>query len=90
MGIHARLVFGEIDGVHHLTDVVIEGACPYQLTFAVDLIGYLCSQVPYLDGVLEGAGRHLTHLAEQGFIHIRQLNQCDVRDEAKGLLDQIE
>ena len=90
MGIDARLVLGEIDGVHHLTDVVIESACSYQLAFGINLIGNLCGQVSYLDGVLEGAWGHLTHLTEQGFVHIRQFDQRDVRDKAKCLLDEIE
>ena len=40
--------------------------------------------------MLESSRGHLTHLAEQGLVHIRQFDQRDVGDEAKGLLNEIE
>ena len=90
MRIHTRLVLGEINGIKRLSDIMVEGTSTYQLTLRADLIGNLCSQVAHLDGVLEGAWGHFAHAAQQFLIHIRQLDERDVRREAEGFLNEIE
>ena len=90
VGIHARLVLGEVDGVLGLADVVIECARAYQLTLGVDLVGNLGGQVAHLNGVLEGARRHLAHAAQQLLVHVGELDERDVRREVEGLLHDVE
>ena len=40
--------------------------------------------------MLEGAGCHLAHASQQLFVHVGQLNECDVRCVAERLLDDVE
>ena len=63
VGVDARLVFSEIDGIGYLADVVVECACADKLALGINLAGNLGSEVTHLDGVLEGAWCHLAHLA---------------------------
>ena len=78
MGIHARLVLSEINRVSDFTYVVIKSACTNQLTLGSNLVCYLCSQITNLYRVLECAWCNFTHLAEQFFVHVRQLDKRDV------------
>ena len=70
MGVHAGLVLGEVDGVGGLADIVIEGPGAHQLALGPNLVGYLGGQVAHLYGVLEGAGSHLAHAAQQFLVHV--------------------
>ena len=90
VGVDTRLILCEIDGIGDLADVVVEGTSAHQLTLGSDLIGNLCGEVTHLDGVLESAWGHLTHLAQQFLVHVGELDEGDVRREAEGLLQKIE
>ena len=70
MGIDARLVLREIDGVQDLADVVVIGSGTHELALCADLIGNLCCKVTHLDGMLEGAGGYLAHTTEHFLVHI--------------------
>ncbi len=58
----ALLVLGEECGVLHLTDVVVERTRTHECSPGADAVGNLRSEVTHGDGMLEGAGRHLTQL----------------------------
>ena len=90
MGIHARLVFGEVDGVEDFPDIMVQGACAYELAFATDLIGDFCSEITHLDRVLECARSYFAHLAEKRLVHVRQFDKGNVRREVESLLNQVE
>ena len=53
MGVTRRGVLGEILGVEHLPDVVIERPRTYELSIGVHLRGSCCSEDRDLVGVLE-------------------------------------
>ena len=91
VGIDARLVFGEEDGVFHLANVVIEGTGTHQLALRAYLVGYLRGQVAHCYAVLEGARSLLAELAQEGVVGVRQLEEGHRRDKSKGLFyDQHE
>ena len=87
---HSRLVFGEINGIEHLSDVVIQSTSAHQLALCPNLIGYLSSKIAHLDGVLECAWSHLTHATKQRIIGVRQFNEGYVGGETESLLDDIQ
>ena len=62
VGIYTRLVLCEIDGIGNFADIMIEGTRADELALGINLSGNLCGEVTYLDGVLESAWCHLTHL----------------------------
>ena len=88
--IHTRLVFGEEGRIDHLADVVIQGACTYQLALAADMVGSGGSQVGHLQRMLEGTRSHLRHFAQQAVVDVRQFHQGYVRGETKSLLEHEE
>ena len=90
VGIDARLVLGEVDGVRQFSNVMIQGTGTDQLGFGANLVGDLTCQIRHLDGVVEGAWCHLTHASKQGTIGIGKLNERNVAGESKGLLDNIQ
>ena len=90
MRIHTRLVLGEVDGVAHLSDVMVECTRSDQLAFGSDFFGNLSRQVGHLQRVLEGAGSHLAHLLEQRVVRVGQFDERDVGHESECLFYQVE
>ena len=86
-GIDTGLVFGEEDGVLHLSDVVIERAGTHQLRVGTDAVGDGRGKVAHHDGVLEGSGSFFRQLAHQVFRSVRQFDERHVGGEAEHLLD---
>ena len=88
--VDARLVFGEINGVRELSDVVVQGTGTHQLGISIDLVGNLTGQIGYLYGMLEGSRGHLTHTTQQRTVGVRELDECDVAGESEGFLNDVQ
>ena len=80
------LVFGKECRIYHLANVMIEGSRTHQSAVGSNLIGYLRSQITHCDGMLECARRHLTEVAQQPLIGVRQFYERDNGDKSKRLL----
>ena len=85
-----RLILGEIDGVLHLTNIMIQGTRTHQLRVTTYFASYLGSQIAHLNTVLERTRSHLAHASQQVLIHVAEFYERYVRNKAKELLEEIE
>ena len=92
-GVVARaqgFVFDEALGVLHLAYVVVHRTCANQQDIGSDAAGGGIGHIHHLEGMLEGAGRLLGKLHQQGVIGVGQLQEPGIGHQHKHPLEQVD